>query len=261
MVRQHGNGTRGGTSAHGREDVRDDRLYGPHHVGRCHEGHLEVDLREFGLSIGAQVLVPEAAHDLVVAVDPAHHQDLLEQLGGLGQRVERPSLHPARHQVVARALRRGAGENRRFHLDEPGIFQTRPHHAGDLVAEAKALLHGGTTEIEVAILQAQLLIDLVRNFRVIHRKREHVGRIQEDQRCRRDFDFSGGDFGIVRPRRAGADLASNLHHAFTAESCRLLEKLFRQIRGIKNGLSAALTVADVYKNQAAQVAARVDPTG
>jgi hypothetical protein len=30
------------------------------------EGHLEIDLGEFGLKVGAQVLVAEAAHDLEI---------------------------------------------------------------------------------------------------------------------------------------------------------------------------------------------------
>ena len=52
------------------------------------ERHLDVDLRELGLAVGAQVLVAEAAGDLVVALDAADHQQLLEELRRLRQRVE-----------------------------------------------------------------------------------------------------------------------------------------------------------------------------
>ena len=69
------------------------------------ERHLDVDLRELGLAIGAQVLVAEALDDLEVAVEPADHQDLLEDLRRLRQRVELARVHAARHEVVARALR------------------------------------------------------------------------------------------------------------------------------------------------------------
>ena len=43
-----------------------------------HEGGFNVDLREFRLTVGAQVFVAEAFGDLVVAVKPGHHQQLLE---------------------------------------------------------------------------------------------------------------------------------------------------------------------------------------
>ncbi len=46
-----------------------------------HEAHLDVQLGEFRLAIGAQVFVAEAASHLVVPLDAAHHQQLLEQLG------------------------------------------------------------------------------------------------------------------------------------------------------------------------------------
>jgi hypothetical protein len=47
-----------------------------------------IDLGELGLAVGAQVLVAEAAHDLVVAVEAGNHQQLFEQLRRLRQGVE-----------------------------------------------------------------------------------------------------------------------------------------------------------------------------
>ncbi len=51
-------------------------------------GHLQVDLGELGLAIGAQVFVAEAAHDLEILVEAGDHQDLLEHLRRLRQGVE-----------------------------------------------------------------------------------------------------------------------------------------------------------------------------
>ena len=68
------------------------------------ERDLDVHLRELGLPVGAQVLVAEALHDLEVAIHARDHQDLLEDLRRLRQRVELARVHAARHQVVARAL-------------------------------------------------------------------------------------------------------------------------------------------------------------
>ena len=58
------------------------------HVLLDDEAHLEVDLRELGLAVEAQVLVAEAAHDLEVAIDARDHEQLLEDLRRLGERVE-----------------------------------------------------------------------------------------------------------------------------------------------------------------------------
>ena len=57
-----------------------------------HEAHLAVDLGEFWLAVGAQVLVTEAAYDLEIAVVTCHHQELLEGLGGLRKGVELSSM-------------------------------------------------------------------------------------------------------------------------------------------------------------------------
>jgi len=44
------------------------------------EGHFNIELGEFRLAVGAQVFVAEAAHDLIVAIEARHHQQLLEEL-------------------------------------------------------------------------------------------------------------------------------------------------------------------------------------
>src|SRR3954447_6616316 len=62
------------------------------HVPGIDEGHLDVQLREVGLPVGAQVLVPEAAGDLEIPLEPTDHEELLEELRRLRQRVERSGM-------------------------------------------------------------------------------------------------------------------------------------------------------------------------
>ena len=77
-----------------------------HGLGHAHdvllvdEAGLEVDLGEFRLTIGAQILVTEALGDLVVTIDTGDHQQLLEQLRRLRQREEAAGIGTARHQIV-----------------------------------------------------------------------------------------------------------------------------------------------------------------
>src|SRR5258705_552591 len=57
-------------------------------IGPVEEGGLNFDLGDLGWAFTARALAPEAAHDREVALETRHHQQLLEELGGLGQRVE-----------------------------------------------------------------------------------------------------------------------------------------------------------------------------
>ena len=91
------------------------------------ERHLDVDLGELGLAVGAQVLVAEAASDLVVALDAAHHEHLLELLRALRQRVELARVGARRNQVVASAFGRGVRQDRRFDLKEAALVEGLAH--------------------------------------------------------------------------------------------------------------------------------------
>ena len=68
--------------------------------------HLHIDLRELRLAIGAEILVAEAAGDLIILVHAADHQHLLENLRRLRQGVELAGMHAAGHKIIARAFGR-----------------------------------------------------------------------------------------------------------------------------------------------------------
>ncbi len=128
------------------------------HVVLGHEAHLEVDLGELRLAIEAQVLVAEAADDLEVAVDPRHHEELLEDLRRLGQRVELPRVEPRGHQEVARAARRVLHHEGRLDLQEPVVGQVAPRRLVDLRAGDEVLLQRRAPQIEVAVLEPDRLV-------------------------------------------------------------------------------------------------------
>ena len=92
------------------------------------EAHLDVELGELRLPVGAEVLVPVAAGDLEVPLHAGHHQQLLEQLRALRQRVPGAGREPRGHEEVARALGRRAGQRRRLDLEEAALEE---HLAGD----------------------------------------------------------------------------------------------------------------------------------
>src|SRR2546421_12691036 len=57
-----------------------------------------------------------------------------------------------------------------------------------------------------------------------------------------------------------ADFSRDADDAFTAQRGRLIKKLLRQVRRIKNRLRATFAIAHINENKTAEVASRVDPT-
>ena len=143
----------------GRERRPKDALRGSHHVLLLDERHLDVELGELELAVGAQRLVPEAAGDLVVALEARDHQELLEELRRLRQRVESAALHARRDHEVTCALGRGARQDRRLDVDEPRGVQVVADRLHDPVSQLQRTLHGLATQVEVAVAQAQRLVD------------------------------------------------------------------------------------------------------
>ena len=97
----------------------DHRLGGPDDVLDADERHLDVDLRELRLPVRAAVLVPEAADDLKVPLDPPDHQQLLEELGGLREDIELARVETAGHQEIARSFRGALDQHGGLDLEEP----------------------------------------------------------------------------------------------------------------------------------------------
>ena len=89
-----------------------------HDVVGVGEAHLGVELHELELAIGAQVLVAQATGDLVVAVEAADHEQLLEELRALRQGVELAGREARRHDEVACPFGGGGDQHRRLDLDE-----------------------------------------------------------------------------------------------------------------------------------------------
>ena len=131
-----------------------------HHVVLADEAHLEVELCELGLSVAPQVLVTQAARDLEVAVEATDHEELLELLRTLGQGVDAPRLQPGGDDEVPRTLGRGLDEEGRLDLDEACLVVHVADGLHEPSASQDAPLEGLAAQVEVAVLQAQGLVDL-----------------------------------------------------------------------------------------------------
>src|SRR5204863_6003122 len=111
------------------------------HVLLLDERHLEIQLGELGLPIGAQVFVTEAARDLEVAVDASHHRQLFELLWALWQGVKTARVQSTRNQIVARPLRGRIGQNRRLDLEKSLVTEKIADELDHLVAQHEISHH------------------------------------------------------------------------------------------------------------------------
>ena len=178
------------------------------------EGGLHVELGELELAVGAEVLVPPAAGHLVVAVDARHHQQLLEQLGGLGQGEERSRHQPGGHEEVAGALGGRAGQGGGFHVDEAGGVHGRPQGRHQPGANLEVLRHLRPAQVEVAVAQPEVLVDL---DALVEREGRRLGLVEDLEAGGGDLHLTGGQVGIDRALGPGAHRALHPDHVLRPE--------------------------------------------
>ena len=169
---------------------------------RPRERDLDVHLRELELAVGALILVAEAADDLEVAIGPGDHQDLLEDLRRLRQRVELAGMHAARHEEVARALGRRLGQNRRFDLPEAVGVEVAANRHRHAVAQADVVLQARPPQIEIAVAQPHVL----GHRRVLgDLERRRLRFVEHADLAREHLDLAGRELRIDRVFRSALD--------------------------------------------------------
>ena len=136
----------------------DQALVDVDHIVDIDKRELHIRLCELGLSVGAQILIAEALRDLEVAVETGAHQQLLEQLGGLGQRIEIAGMHAAGDQIVSRALGRGLAQDGGLDLEEALTGHELSHVLDHLASEDQPSLHIRTAKVQTPVLEAQVFL-------------------------------------------------------------------------------------------------------
>ena len=124
------------------------------------------------------------------------------------------------------------------------------------MAEAEIAPHLGAAKVEVAILEAEVFV----GDAAFEGEREDVGFVENGDGGGDDLDLAGGKPGVLRAEEARGDGAGDGDHVFATEAVRLLGDL-RVLVGTKDDLRNAFAVAEIDKNDAAVVTARVDPAG
>ena len=236
------------------EHAAQHRLDRREHVLLGDEAHLDVELVELaGRAVGAGVLVAKARRDLEIAVEARHHDELLELLRRLRQRVELAGMNARRHQEVARAFRARRRQDRGLELEEALLLHAPPQRVDDGAALHDVAVQPLAPQVEEAVFEADVLgIFLVAE----HRHRQFAGRPQHLDLGGEDLDGAGRQVRVVGAGRARAHPAVDPDDPFRAQLFRGLEG--RRIR-VGHHLGEAVMVAQIDEQQAAMVADAVTP--
>ena len=165
-----------------------------HDVVVVDERHLDVELGELRLPVGAEVLVAEAAGDLEIAVEARDHQELLVELGRLGQGVEMAGVNAGWGPGSRGPLRACCGPG-------SGVSTSRKPRS-DIVCRMscasrwrrmKIFCMAGRRRSRIAVRQAQLLVGLG----PVHLERGRRGGVVDHQLAGADLDRAGLELGVL----------------------------------------------------------------
>jgi len=92
----------------------------------------------------------------------------------LWQRVKSARFATIGNEKLARTFGCAFEEDRSFHFQKALLVHENPGSSRHLASQTQVAGHFWPAQIEVAVLQAQFLIDLVGDFGVVHREREHI---------------------------------------------------------------------------------------
>ena len=218
------------------------------------EAHLKIELVELaGRAVGARILVAETRRDLEIAVEARHHDELLELLRRLRQRVKFSRMDARRHQIIARAFRRRGGEDRRLEFEEAARLHAGTQRVDHLAAQHDVGVQLLAAQIEEAVFEPGL-------FRILllaeHRHRQFGGGAEHLDLVDIDLDLAGRQFRVLGAGRALARLAVDAHHPFRAQRLGQLERLAVRVG---HHLGQPIMVAQIDEQHPAVVADAVAP--
>ena len=224
------------------------------------ERHFDVDLREFRLTVSAEVFVTEALGNLEVAVHAGNHQELLVLLRRLREGVELARVHTGRHEVVTCAFRSGFAKARSFDVFKTVRVEEVVHGLEEAALEEELLLDPRTAEVQIAVLQAEVVVFLAFFVRVVNGQGRSESGVQNFELVSLDFDFTRSELFVRVAFFTGINLTSHVNNVFVTELFGGLQNFGIVVR-IENDLGLAILVAEVNENHTTMVAAAIHPTG
>ena len=161
-------------------------------------------------------------------------------------------LHTAGHQIVTGTFRRGLDQGRGFNLGKVVVAEIAADDLHDLAAQHDRLVHRGTAQIQIAVAQAQVVVDV---DLVAQLKRRGLGLAQDAQLADVELDVAGCD--LIGLGGALTQLAAADDDELAFQALGLGENVLRRIL-IEHQLQNAGGIAQVGKDDAALVAGAGD---
>ncbi len=189
---------------------------------------------------------------------PATIRSCFSCCGTLGQRVDGPRLEPARDDEVAGALGRALDERRGLDLDEAVGVMDRVDRPDHRAAEDQSPEHRLTTDVEVAVLQPQALVDRGVGLVDVERRRLRLG--QDVDGGRLELDGARRQLRVLGAGQTRRDRARDRHDELRAQPAGGLVRV-RRVGPVDHDLGDPVTIAQVEEDQLAVVATPVDPAG
>ena len=229
-----------------------------HHRVLGDEAHLEVELGELRLPIAAEILVPEAARDLVVAVQARDHEELLELLGALRQGIDGARLEARRNDEVAGTFGRALDEDGCLDLDEPVLLVGAPDLRHELRPEEKPAQHRLSPDVQVAVLEADRLLHRSVRLVDVEGRRPRLGEDREGAGL--ELDLTCRQAVVLHARQAAGDVSLDRDHELGPAAGSDGVGVGRVGR-VHDDLGEPVAVAHVEEDELAVIAATVNPAG
>ena len=186
---------------------------------------------------------------------------MLKLLRRLRQRVKGPWLTAVGHQKLPGTLWRGLEERRSFDFQETLIVHVTARRDGHLRAQPQIANHLRASQVEVAVLQAQFLVHLVGHLGVVHLEGQDCRGVQDGHRLDLNLHLAAQNLSVAGALGPDPNLALDLNHRLGVKLGSHVEEGRRQVRRIEHGLGPPFPVTEVDKEDTAEVASGVDPTG
>src|SRR5690606_34361250 len=147
----------------------------------------------------------------------------------------------------------------RLDLDEPLRVEVVTSAAGGAVSQQQVVLQFRAAQVEVAVAEAQVLHRqrLVRS--AINGDRKRVRGLDDGQFLSTDFDLTRLQFRVDLAAGAQVHGPLDLDHVLGAEPARRLDDVGRSELRVHRYLDDAGTVAEIDEDEAAEIAAPVNP--
>ena len=165
-------------------------------------------------------------------------------------------MHAARHEVVARALGRRVRQYGGLDLDELAVRQERADERDDAVPQDDVVMQPLAPQVQVAVLEAELLIDV---GILIDVERRRLGGVEQLGRLGAHLDLASDQVGVLGAGAAALNAAVHPQHILATRIAR--DGVGRGLLRVEDGLHEAAAVAQVDKDQSAVIAATMHPAG